>query len=63
MLTLEELKDRLAHRFDEVTLMERLDISSEELVQAFSDKIEELYDELVEEVTEDEEEDDDGITD
>jgi hypothetical protein len=62
MLTLEELKDRLAHRFDEVTLMERLDISSEELVQAFSDKIEELYDELVEDVM-DEDEEEDGTTD
>ena len=44
-LTLEELKERLAG-LDEVTLMEILDIHSDELVEAFEDKIEENIDKL-----------------
>lgn len=44
-LTLEELKERLAS-LDEVTLMEILDIHSDELVEAFEDKIEEEQDKL-----------------
>lgn len=44
-LTLEELKERLAG-LDEVTLMEILDIHSDELVEAFEDKIEEEQDKL-----------------
>lgn len=44
-LTLEELKERLAG-FDEVTLMEILDIHSDELVEAFEDRIEENIDKL-----------------
>lgn len=44
-LTLEELKERLAG-LDEVTLMEILDIHSDELVEAFADKIEEEQDKL-----------------
>ena len=44
-ITLEELKERLAG-LDEVTLMELLDIHSDELVEAFEDKIEEEQDKL-----------------
>ena len=44
-LTLEELKERLAG-LDEITLMEILDIHSDELVEAFIDKIEEEQDKL-----------------
>lgn len=44
-VTLEELKERLAG-LDEVTLMELLDIHSDELVEAFEDKIEENIDKL-----------------
>lgn len=44
-ITLEELKERLAG-LDEVTLMELLDIHSDELVKAFEDKIEEEQDKL-----------------
>ena len=43
--TLEELKERLAG-LDEVTLMEILDIHSDELVEAFEDRIEEKQDKL-----------------
>lgn len=39
-LTLDELKERLAG-LDEITLMEILDIHSDELVEAFEDRIEE----------------------
>ena len=44
-VTLDELKERLA-RLDEITLMEILDIHSDELVEAFEDKIEEEQDKL-----------------
>jgi len=44
-ITLEELKGRLAG-LDEVTLMEILDIHSDELVEAFEDRIEENIDKL-----------------
>ena len=44
-ITLEELKERLAG-LDEVTPMELLDIHSDELVEAFEDKIEEEQDKL-----------------
>lgn len=48
-LTLEEVKGRLA-MLDEITLMELLDIHSDELVEAFEDKIEENIDKLAKEV-------------
>ena len=38
-LTLNEIRDRLK-QLDEITLMEILDISSEDLVERFQDKIE-----------------------
>ena len=44
-ITLDELKERLAS-LDEVTLMEVLDIHSDELVEAFEDRIEENIDKL-----------------
>ena len=42
MITLQELKDKLM-QLDEVTLMELLEISSEDLVNRFSDYIENNY--------------------
>lgn len=54
-LTLEDIKERLK-RLDEITLLEVLDISSEELVERFEDLIEEHLDDLekdFEEETED----------
>ena len=57
-LTLQELQDRLK-RFDEITLLELLDITSEELVEAFTDRIEDNYDRLVDEVEYDGEEETD----
>jgi hypothetical protein len=44
-LTLEELKERLSN-FDEVTLLEILDIHSDELIEAFEDRIEDNIDKL-----------------
>lgn len=44
-LTFDELKERLAG-LDEVTLMEILDIHSDELVEAFEDRIEEEQNKL-----------------
>jgi hypothetical protein len=48
-LTVPELKERLK-RLDEVSLLELLNISSEELVDSFSDNIENNYDSLCKEV-------------
>lgn len=45
-------------RIDEVSLLEVLDISSEEIVDRFSDKIEDKYDELREDIEEDDETED-----
>lgn len=56
MLTLEELKEQLAERHDPDVLLEILDIDSSELVEAFHDKIEARYDELLELVDVEEEE-------
>ena len=44
-LTLEELKEKLKS-LDEVTLLEILEIYSDEIVEAFEDKIEEEQDKL-----------------
>ena len=48
-LTLEEVKERLK-RLDEITLLELLDVDSEQLVETYSDIIEEhieFYEEQV----------------
>ncbi len=51
MLTLADVCSRLK-RVDEVSLLEVLDIHSDDLVDRFEDKIEEMYDELAEELDE-----------
>ena len=48
-LTLPELKERLK-RLDEISLLELLDVSSEDLVESFSDTIENNYLQLLKEV-------------
>ena len=45
MITLEELKERLM-MLDEVMLVERLEITSEDIVNRFEDLIESNYNEL-----------------
>lgn len=52
-LTLEDLKEKLM-REDEVSLLEILEINSEDLIERFDDKIDLKYDQLIEEYTEDE---------
>lgn len=57
MLTLEEIKERLATRIDEVDLLELLEIDSFALIERFSDIIEkdiEKYADIVEEELDDE---------
>jgi uncharacterized protein with WD repeat len=54
--TIEELKERLRN-LDELTILELLDISSEELVEFLSDQIEYKYDQLIEYLNEPEEDD------
>jgi hypothetical protein len=46
-MTLEELKEYLTKNVNEVDLLEVLDISAEELVEVFSDKIEENFDRVL----------------
>ena len=48
-LTIYDICDRLKN-LDEISLLEVLDISSEEIVDRFSDKIEDKADELEEEL-------------
>lgn len=48
-LTFEELKEKL-QRVDEVTLLELLDIRSEDIVERFEDFIEEQQDRLTREI-------------
>ena len=55
MLTLRDLKEKLK-LLDEITLMEELDISSEDIVDRFEDHIETKFERLVSDF-EDEEED------
>lgn len=55
MLTLPELKERLANQLDEVTLLEILNINSFELVERFDDKILQRFSKLEEEFGGDEE--------
>jgi hypothetical protein len=56
MLTIHDLKEKLK-QLDEITLMEELEISSEDLVERFEDHIEVKFDRLVREYEEDDEED------
>jgi hypothetical protein len=44
-LTLRDIMERMS-KLDEITLLEVLNISSEELVERFADKIEDKFDEL-----------------
>lgn len=50
-LTFEELRERLA-RWDELDILEALGITSEDLVAAFGDRIEERFEKLEKEVDE-----------
>lgn len=54
-LTLQELKDRLAAKFDEVTILELLDLRSQDLVDRFEDIIEQKRESLAAEFDDDDE--------
>ena len=43
MLTLEELKEKIVEQINEVDLIDYLGLTSEDLVEVFSDKIEERF--------------------
>ena len=45
-IPLNELKRRIADTLDEVSILELLDIHADELVEAFSDKIEDRKDQI-----------------
>ena len=49
MLTLQEIKEALC-QYDEVTLLEVLNVSSEELLDRFEDIVEAQYEQLLEEL-------------
>jgi hypothetical protein len=53
-LTLEDLKDRLKKQ-DEISLLEILNISSEEIVERFIDLIEDNFEELEKDLQDEEE--------
>ena len=52
-LTLNELKQRLIQEYSEVDLLEILKISSEDIVEAFEDRVLANYDSLVKDVEDD----------
>ena len=49
-LTLEELKEKLAEQYDECSVCDLLGITSYDLVEMFSDKIEAKFTKLVREI-------------
>jgi hypothetical protein len=53
-LTLQEITKKLAEQYDEITLLEILNIDSFDLVEAFFDRVEERYDYFNKELTTDE---------
>lgn len=55
-LTMYDLKNRLSRGLSEVELLEVLEITSEDIVERFSDLIEEKFDYLSEELEEEREE-------
>lgn len=51
-MTLTDLKERMAQSFDEVTLVEMLELSSWDIIEAFSDEIEENMEKYIAELEE-----------
>lgn len=51
-MTLTDLKERMAQSFDEVTLVEMLELSSWNIIEAFSDEIEENMEKYIAELEE-----------
>lgn len=57
-LTLQELQERLK-RLDEISLLELLNVTSEDLIEMFVDRIEDNFDRLMNEVDYDGEDEED----
>lgn len=55
MLTLPELKEKIAEQYDEITILEILEITSYDLVEAFSDRIDDKYNHLIQQFVDEEE--------
>ena len=53
-LTLQEILSKLADQYDEVTLLELLNITSYDLVEAFYDRIEDRYEYFNKELSDEE---------
>lgn len=49
MRTLEELKQHLIDHVDEIVILEMLNITSEDLIGMFSDRVEEKYTQILRE--------------
>ena len=47
MLTLKELKEKMVDNLSEIDVLELLEISTEDLVERFSDKIEDKYEQIL----------------
>lgn len=54
-VTLRELQERLAERLDPDALVDLLDVSSEDIVEAFPEKVDEKFDILITEYFDEEE--------
>lgn len=52
MITLQELKDILIERYDPLDVLEMLELSTEDIVSAFTDRIEDLFPKLQEDIGE-----------
>lgn len=50
MLTLPELKEKIVQQVDEVDIIDLLGLTTEDIVNAFEDKIEDKWDKIVEEL-------------
>lgn len=46
-ITIEELKEYISHNVDEVDVLELLNLTAEDLVEAFHERIEEKCDKLI----------------
>jgi hypothetical protein len=60
MITLEELKEKIIQQIDEVDIIDLLGLTTEDIVNAFEHKVEELEDKIIRELELNSEEDVDG---
>jgi hypothetical protein len=50
MLTIKELKEKIIEQIDEVDIIDLLGLTTQDIVNAFQDKIEDKYDEIIEQL-------------